>query len=42
MQVIIKTSLGGIDIELWPKEAPKVRGQCEHFCLEICFIIGTL
>lgn len=25
MQVILKTSLGDIDIELWPKEAPKVR-----------------
>ncbi len=24
MQVILKTSLGDIDIELWPKEAPKV------------------
>ena len=25
VQVILKTSLGDIDIELWPKEAPKVR-----------------
>ena len=42
MQVIIKTSLGGIDIELWPKEAPKVRGRCENCCLEICMMIGTI
>ena len=25
VQLILKTSLGDIDIELWPKEAPKVR-----------------
>jgi hypothetical protein len=25
VQVSLKTSLGDIDIELWPKEAPKVR-----------------
>ena len=29
MQVVLKTSLGDIDIELWPKEAPKVRWQPE-------------
>ena len=42
MQVIMKTSLGGIDIELWPKEAPKVTSRCECCCLEICLMIGTI
>lgn len=34
VQVSLKTSLGDIDIELWPKEAPKVR-----FCL--CGAFGS-
>ena len=29
LQVVIKTTLGDIDIELWAKEAPKV-------CLVVC------
>ena len=27
LQVTVKTSLGDLDVELWPKEAPKVRTQ---------------
>ena len=38
-QVILKTSLGELDIELWPKEAPMVRalGLQPPLDLFICF-----
>ena len=32
-QVILKTSLGDLDIELWPKEAPKARLPLPHLSL---------
>jgi len=43
MQVILKTSLGDIDIELWPKEAPKVRWQRElGWMMSAVLIYGLL
>ena len=36
VQVILKTLLGDIDIELWPKEAPKVR-----FIKKLCCVPNT-
>lgn len=29
-QVILKTTLGDIDVELWPKEAPKACSSVAH------------
>jgi len=32
-QVLLKTSLGDLDIELWPKEAPMVRWIARLCCI---------
>lgn len=33
-QVVLRTSLGDIDLELWPKEAPKAVRNFVQLCLE--------
>ena len=33
-KVILKTSLGDVDLELWPKEAPKAVRNFVQLCLE--------
>lgn len=34
MQILLKTSVGDIDIELWSKEAPKACRNFTQLCLE--------
>ncbi len=34
LQVVLRTTLGDIDIELWPKEAPKAVRNFVQLCLE--------